>query len=285
LGNWIEIAFIVPNSLNDSISGALAELGAAGVWENAEPLPEHTRLVAYFQSSVNIDEIRETVSILFERSGEVPPELTTISVVERDWAESWKKSWSSFPLARRFFVIPSWSDVDSPADRLPIRIDPGQAFGTGTHETTQLTLQAMEVWLEPRHTLLDVGTGSGILAIAASMLDARAVYACDNDPVAVEVARENIERNATEAIGLMCGSIDAVATGAIGFIACNLTADAITEIFPEICRVMRPHGLAVLSGILTTQSAAIRLRAATLGLAVLEETTRGEWCALVLRKK
>jgi ribosomal protein L11 methyltransferase len=285
LGNWIEIAFIVPNSLNDSISGALAELGAAGVWESSEPQPDCTRLVAYFESPVNIDEVRETVSVLFERSGEIPPEMTSNRVVDRDWGEAWKKSWSSFPLARRFFVIPSWSDVDSPSDRLPIRIDPGQAFGTGTHETTQLTLQAMEVWLEPRHTMLDVGTGSGILAIAASMLGARAVFACDNDPVAVEVARENIERNATEPIGLICGSIDAVVTGAVGFIACNLTADVIAEIFPEICRVMRPHGIAALSGILTVQSAGIRLRAATLGLAVLEETTRGDWCALVLRKK
>jgi ribosomal protein L11 methyltransferase len=285
LGNWIEIVFIVPNSLNDSMSGALAELGAAGVWESAEPLPDCTRLVAYFESSVNIDEVRETVNALFERSDEIPPEMTLNRVVDRDWGEVWKKSWSSFPLARRFFVIPSWSDVDCPSDRLPIRIDPGQAFGTGTHETTQLTLQAMEVWLEPRHTLMDVGTGSGILAIAASMLGARAVFACDNDPVAVEVARENIERNATEPIRLMCGSIDSVASGAVGFIACNLTADGIAEIFPEICRVMRPHGIAVLSGILTVQSAAIRLRAATLGLAVLEETTRGDWCALVLRKK
>jgi ribosomal protein L11 methyltransferase len=139
--------------------------------------------------------------------------------------------------------------------------------------------------MEPRHVMMDVGTGSGILAIAASMLGARAVYGCDDDPVAVEVARENIETNATRPIGLICGSVDAVATASMGFLACNLTADTIAQIFPEIHRIMRPHGIAVLSGILTTQSAGIRLRAATLGLAVLEETTRGEWCALVLRKK
>ena len=168
---------------------------------------------------------------------------------------------------------------------MPIRIDPGQAFGTGTHETTQLTLQAMEVWIEPRHTVLDVGTGSGILAVAAIYLNAKAVYACDNDPVAIEVARENIERNEAEQVALMCGSVDAIATGSVSFVVCNLTADVISEIFPEILRAMRPHGLAVLSGILTVQSPGIRLRAATLGFAVLEETTRGEWCALVLRKR
>jgi len=285
LGNWVEIALIIPDSLKDPVSGALSELGAVGLWESGEPAAEHTRLIAYFESSVSVEVIRDAVNLVFDRAEEVPPEFVCTPVADRDWAEAWKKSWGSFALARRFFVIPSWSDVEPPDDRLPIRIDPGQAFGTGTHETTQLTLQAMEVWIEPRHTVLDVGTGSGILAIAATLLSARAVYACDTDPVAVEVARENIERNETQSIALMCGSIDAIAAGSVSFVACNLTAEVIAEIFPEIHRAMRPHGLAVLSGILTVQSAAIRLRAATLGLAVLEETTRGEWCALVLRKK
>lgn len=285
MGNWVEIALIIPDSLKDPVSGALSELGAVGLWESGEPAAEHTRLIAYFESSVSVEVIRDAVNLVFDRAEEVPPEFVCTPVADRDWAEAWKKSWGSFALARRFFVIPSWSDVEPPDDRLPIRIDPGQAFGTGTHETTQLTLQAMEVWIEPRHTVLDVGTGSGILAIAATLLSARAVYACDTDPVAVEVARENIERNETQSIALMCGSIDAIAAGSVSFVACNLTAEVIAEIFPEIHRAMRPHGLAVLSGILTVQSAAIRLRAATLGLAVLEETTRGEWCALVLRKK
>jgi ribosomal protein L11 methyltransferase len=285
LGNWIEIAFIVPNSLKDTVSGALSELGAVGLWEAGEPSSEHTRVVAYFEEFANIEDVRDSLNLLFDRCGESGPEVTSKTVADRDWGEVWKKSWTSFPLARRFFVIPSWSDAEPPADRLPIRIDPGQAFGTGTHETTQLTLQAIEVWMEPRHTVLDLGTGSGILAIAASLLGARAVYACDTDPVAVEVARENIENNASQPIGLVCGSIDTWASASLGLIACNLITETIAELFPEIHRVLRPHGLTVLSGILTTQSAGIRLRAATLGLAVLEETTRGEWCALVLRKK
>jgi ribosomal protein L11 methyltransferase len=285
LGSWTEIALIVPEDLKDTVTGTLHELGAAGLWESGEVAPGQTRLVAYFESPADLESIREAVAIVFERAGEFPPELKATPVAERDWAEGWKKSWSPFPMARRFFVIPSWSEADAPADRFAIRIDPGQAFGTGTHETTQLTLQAMEVWLEPRHTVLDLGTGSGILAIGASLLGARAVHACDTDPVAIEVARENIVRNDAGSIGLMCGSVDAIATGSTGFIACNLTADVILEIFPEIYRAMRLHGIAVLSGILTTQSMGIRLRASALGLAVLEETTRGEWCALVIRKK
>ncbi len=103
-------------------------------------------------------------------------------------------------------LFPAGPNSECPADRFPLYIDPGQAFGTGTHETTQLTLEAMEVWMEPRRIVLDLGTGSGILAIAATFLGARAVHACDVDPVAIEVARENLDRNSAQPVGLFCGS-------------------------------------------------------------------------------
>jgi len=181
-----------------------------------------------------------------------------------------------------FFVIPSWSDSTCPADRDPIYLDPGQAFGTGTHETTQLTLEAMEVWMEPRKVVLDLGTGSGILAIAAKLLDARSVHGCDTDPVAISVAHENLERN-DQSVGLMCGSIDAVGSKSVGFLLCNLTADTISELLPDIQRAMRPQAIAVFSGILTSQSRDIRQKAGPLGLTVLQERVRGDWCALVMR--
>jgi ribosomal protein L11 methyltransferase len=207
-----------------------------------------------------------------------------LPVKDQDWGEQWKRSWKSFPLGRRFFIVPSWSDEDWPSDRDPIFIDPGQAFGTGTHETTQMTLEAMEVWMEPRKIVLDLGTGSAILAIAAKLLQARAVHGCDTDPVALEVARENLERNIALSIGLMCGSIDAIANDSIGFLLCNLTADDISELLPELRSAMRPQAIAVFSGILTTQSRDIRHKAEEMGLTVLQERTRGEWCALVMRR-
>ena len=174
--SWSEIELTVPNELTDAVSGELSELGASGIWESSDPNSEQTRLIAYFKSPADLDGITESLNAVFERAEEVPPFIECVSVADRDWGELWKKSWSSFPLARRFFVIPSWSDSPCPPDRVPIRIDPGQAFGTGTHETTQLTIQAMEVWLEPWHTVLDLGAGSGILAIAASLLGARAFF-------------------------------------------------------------------------------------------------------------
>jgi ribosomal protein L11 methyltransferase len=281
---WTEITLTVPEALKDAVSGELSELGASGIWESEESGPGEIELVAYFDVTPDLDIIRDALTPLFERDGLEPPQLHAASVKDQDWGEQWKKKWTSFALGRRFFVVPSWSDSECPADRLPIYIDPGQAFGTGTHETTQLTLEAMEVWMEPRKTVLDVGTGSGLLAIAAKLLEARAVHGCDTDPVAIQVARENLERNSAESIGLMCGSIDAVAGDAVGFLLCNLTADVITEILPEIRRVMRPQGIAVLSGILNSQSRDIRQKADQAGLTILQERSRGEWCALVLRK-
>ena len=282
---WTEIALNVPDELEDAVTGALSELGAAGIWESDDPHSDCRRLLAYFESPADLDGIRASLRSVFDRAETVCPPIESISMVDRDWGELWKKSWSSFPLARRFFVIPSWLDTECPPDRVPIHIDPGQAFGTGTHETTQLTLQAMEVWMEPRHIVLDLGTGSGILAIAASLLGAKAVHACDSDPVAIDVARENIARNSTPPITLFCGSIDAVAADSIGFVLCNLTADTIAESFSEIRRALRPRGIAAFSGILNSQSLGIRQHAVLHGFTLLAETSRGEWCALVMRKQ
>jgi ribosomal protein L11 methyltransferase len=281
--SWTEISLLVPDSLKDAVSGELSEFGAAGLWENEDAATGHSRLVAYFENPPEFDALRSVLHPIFQREGLDLPDLKSSSVKDQDWSEQWKKHWSSFPLGRRFFVVPSWSDSTIPADRDPIYIDPGQAFGTGTHETTQLTLEAMEVWMEPRKIVLDLGTGSGILAIAAKLLDARFVHGCDTDPVAIAVARENIERNVPQSIGLMCGSIDAIGSKSVGFLLCNLTAGTISEILPDIQRALRPQAIVVLSGILTSQSRDIRQKAGPLGLIVLQERTRGEWCALVMR--
>ena len=281
---WTAITLFVPDSLKDAISGELSELGAAGIWEREEADPGHTRLSAYFENPCDLESIRTALRPIFQRDELDLPDLEATPVKDQDWSEKWKKSWTSFALGRRFFVVPSWSDADCPDDRIPIFIDPGQAFGTGTHETTQLTVEAMEIWMEPRKTVLDLGTGSGILAIAAKHLEARAVHACDTDPVAIEVARENLKLNGGEKTGLMCGSIDAFANDSVSFLLCNLTAEVIGEILPEIERAMRPQGIAVLSGILTSQSRDIRHKAGPLGLSVLQERTRGEWSVLIMRK-
>src|SRR5206468_1445694 len=194
----------------------------------------------------------------FERSRRRNPVISRSVVEECDWTEEWKKSYTSFPIGEDFFVVPSWEECNCPHDRLSIRIDPGQAFGTGTHETTQLTMETLERWIEPTHVVLDLGTGSGILAIASRLLGAERVFACDIDPVAVRVAQANIERNAENDVYTFCGSLDAVASDSVHLLLGNLTADVITSLFPEFDRVLRSNGLAILSGILHEQGEDVR---------------------------
>ena len=282
--SWNQLTVDVPDDLIDAVVGELSSHGVEGVWESHSPESGLTRLVLYFDRRSNLEQIEESVRTVFNRSGRQNPAIFRTVVEECDWTEQWKKSYTSFALGDDFFVIPSWENPTVPDDRLAIRIDPGQAFGTGTHETTQLTIEALERWLEPAQAVLDVGTGSGILAIASRLLGAKRVFACDIDPVAVQVARANIQRNSGDDIWTFCGSVDSVKSGAVHLLIGNLTADLITGLFPEFHRVLRPHGVAIFSGVLHDQIEDIRELLTRFDFTVYQELTRGEWLALVCEK-
>lgn len=282
--SWSQLTVDVPEDLTDAIVGELSEDGVAGVWESLAPAPGFTRLVLYFPLNSDLNHIENVVRTLFTRCSRDCPPVSRSIVEDCDWTGEWKKSYRSFEIGNSFFVIPSWEQTNCPDDRLPIRIDPGQAFGTGTHETTQLTVEALERWVEPSHTVLDLGTGSGILAIASRLLGARRVFACDIDPVAVAVARANIERNAENEIWTFCGSAESVHKDSVRLVLCNLTADLIINILPEIERILVPHGIAIFSGILNEQHEEIRQAMVRFNFAIHEEIARGEWLALVTEK-
>lgn len=282
--SWNQLTLDVPDDLIDAVVGELSPNGVAGVWESHAPQPGLTRLVLYFDLRADLEEIENAVRSIFLRSQKQSPAVSRTVVEDCDWTEEWKKSYTSFPIADDFFVIPSWENTVCPDDRLPIRIDPGQAFGTGTHETTQITMEALARWVEPGQVVLDVGTGSGVLAIAARLLGASRVFACDNDPDAARVAQENIERNAEDNVVTFCGSTDSVRNSAANLLLGNLTADVITGLLPEFDRVLVPHGIAILSGILLEQAEALRNRIDHQGFRIYEEITRGEWLAVVIEK-
>ena len=282
--SWNQLTLDVPDDLIDTIVGELSADGVAGVWERPATEPGLTRLVLYFSHRSNLDKIETAVRSIFQRVQRQGPMISRVVIEECDWTEEWKKSYTGFPIADSFFVMPSWENAVCPPDRLPIRIDPGQAFGTGTHETTQLTMEVLERWVEPSHTVLDVGTGSGILAIASRLLGAKQVFACDIDAVAAQVARANIERNAENEVYTFCGSLDAVMSNHVDLLLANLTADVIRGLFSEFKRVLRLHGLAILSGILREQDEDIRVIIDRHHFNVFEEITQGEWLVLIVEK-
>jgi ribosomal protein L11 methyltransferase len=286
-GSCQQLTIDVPEELKDAVVGELSELGADGIWESGEPIPSVTRLEIYFNTPVQLKDIDVRIGPIFVRANLTPPRIIIGTVADRDWLGEWKKSYVSFPIGRGFHIIPSWSESLCPPDRMPIRIDPGQAFGTGTHETTQLTLECLEDFagkVDTSGLIADLGTGSGILAIAARLLGCKEVVAFDNDPDSISVAAENIERNADHVIPVFRGSIDAVRSESVDLLLCNLTADVIAQLFFEIQRALKPGGSVIFSGILVEQRGQIRDIVTNCGWVVEDDRTRGEWIALVVRK-
>jgi ribosomal protein L11 methyltransferase len=183
-------------------------------------------------------------------------------------------------VGERFVIAPPWSEVAEKPDRIVIRIEPGMAFGTGTHETTRLCLVALEKYFVGG-TLFDVGTGTGILAIAAARLqkDAR-VEACDTDAEAVEIARENAKLNGVaEQINFRTGTVEETGVS-FDCVCANLTADVILPLLPAL--VGATCGRLILSGILDIQAAAIHARLAELGITDTETVADGEWVAIIV---
>ena len=156
---------------------------------------------------------------------------------QRDWVERARDLLQPMEVGARFFLAPEWRDDPAPPGRFRITVNPGMAFGTGVHETTQLSMEALEEFLKPGMSVLDVGTGSGILARAAKLLGAGKVYACDTDPVAVEIAGDGF-----------VGSVDAVAAGSCDLVVANISPEAIVELAPDLVRVLRPGGVLLASG-------------------------------------
>jgi ribosomal protein L11 methyltransferase len=186
---------------------------------------------------------------------------------QRDWEQAARELLQPMEVGRRFFLVPEWRDDPAPKGRFRIAVNPGMAFGTGVHETTRLCIEAMEDHLRPGIAVLDVGTGQGILARAARLLEAGKVIACDIDPVAVEIAGEGF-----------VGSADAVASGSADLVVANISPEAIIRLAPDLIRVRRPGGVVLASGFEHHEVDQVR---AALGTA-REVRYKGSWALLVI---
>ena len=250
------------------------EAGALGTETTAHGV------TAYFAETPSRERVRNE---LFEalRIYDLPSstvrDMNLRAVADRDWLEEWKQSWQPVEIGR-FIIAPPWSDLGEVHERLVIRIEPGMAFGTGTHETTRLCLDAIQKHFAGG-SFLDVGTGTGILAIAAGKLFPQAhIEACDTDETAITIARENAELNGV-AIDFWAGPIDE-STASADLVAANLTADVITSIMPALVGVA--CGKLILSGILETQIEMVQASLHQHGIDEFEITQDGEWVALIV---
>jgi ribosomal protein L11 methyltransferase len=207
-------------------------------------------------------------------------------VPDEDWGEGWKKHFVPLDVGR-VRIRPSWIDAPPPAGAVEVVLDPGMAFGTGSHATTSLCLAALSDLLDrrPGASVLDVGTGSGILAIAARKLGARRVAGIDDDPKAVEVARENAALNGAE-VEIVPEPLDRM-TGPFDVVVANILANTLVELAPAIAAKVAPGGVVLLSGILGGQEAEVRAAYLARGLSPLPGGDRreGEWSLLALERR
>jgi ribosomal protein L11 methyltransferase len=210
---------------------------------------------------------------------------TLEALPDQDWGEAWRKGLAPLAIGR-VFVRPSWIEAPTPPGMVEVVLDPGMAFGTGTHPTTSLCLAALSSLLEdrPGARVLDVGTGSGLLAIAAARLGARGVAATDNDPVAIRVARENAAHNG---VALDLNERDVASQrGPFDLVLANILANTLVELAPALAAVLAPRGVVLLSGILVPQEALVRDAYLKAGLTPLSGGDRreGEWSLLALER-
>jgi ribosomal protein L11 methyltransferase len=242
---------------------------------------ELSSAVAYFESRPDGERVRELLVEalrVYEFPASALREMQVREVEERDWLAEWKKEWQPVEIGRRFIVAPPWTEVCPVADCILIRIEPGMAFGTGTHETTRLCLAAIEEYFDGS-SFLDVGTGTGILAIAAARLAPEArVEACDTDGSAITIAHQNARLNGVaEQVNFRVGTADET-TEAANIVCANLTADVIINLLPTLldlsCRRL------ILSGILQTQVPDVAQKLSELGIAGGEIFFAGEWAVM-----
>jgi len=315
---WLELSVAADQEAAESISELLAGYGYQGGvviepawipteegdgWVGApapgeQPPPAYILdtsrpvvLRTYVPMDAQAEDIRQRVEQALWHLGQLRPvgPLQTRVLQEEDWANEWKKHYQVQRIGKRIVIVPSWLEYTPQPDDLILNLDPGMAFGTGLHPTTRLCLQLLERRMQPSLTVLDVGTGSGILAIAAVRLGAASVFALDNDPVAVEVARENVQRNGlSEQVAVELGSLgvaDAPVQG-IGegyqLIVANIISHVLIALAQDLATALLPGGMLITSGIIQEREAEVIQALAAAGLQIQERVQEGDWVALVL---
>jgi len=308
--NWLEVSLTVNGELAEAVADVLARFAPNGVmteqavkFKNAEdpgtPV-EPITVRAYLSADEKLEETRHKLDEALFYLGMIQPLPAPIftPIADQNWMEAWKVHYQPIPIGKRLIVVPTW--LESPdMKRIPIRIDPGMAFGTGTHPTTQLCLELLEVYTRNDGDVIDVGCGSGILSIGALKMGARFALAVDIDNASVKASSENAVANGISrghiTVGL--GSVTEILAGSLRIqsrgsqciqqaplVLANILAPVIISLFGQgLADLVSSDGILILSGILAEQSASVFLAAQEHGLKLIEKRQMGDWVALALK--
>ncbi|MCU0597009.1 MAG: 50S ribosomal protein L11 methyltransferase [Desulfobacterota bacterium] len=284
---WIELLIEVHPVAHEAVSAFLFDLGCKGIVDDEKG---GDSLKAYLPVTDQIEDLRSRTEIFLRSLKEFFPEATAASlgfsiIRDEDWSLAWRKHFRLERITDRLTIVPAWEPVPQASGGIVMRMDPGPAFGTGAHPTTRMCLERMEALQPPRDwTMLDVGTGSGILAIYAAKLGAGRILAVDTDPEALRWARRNIELNlCSESIDLSSKPV-AELKGAFPVLVANLTREVILELLPDFRRLLERRGTMILSGLLQQQIPEVRERVVPLGFEEIRVLTQAEWACLTARR-
>ncbi|MGT2951127.1 ribosomal protein L11 methyltransferase [Streptococcus cuniculi] len=304
---WNELTIHILREAEEAVSNLLIETGSQGVAiaDSADYIGQEDRfgelypeveqsdmiaITAYYPDTIDLSEVTENLQAGLERlakSGVTLGDyvLDSKELAEEDWADNWKKYYEPARITHDLTIVPSWTDYEATAGEKVIRLDPGMAFGTGTHPTTKMSLFALEQVLRGGERVLDVGTGSGVLSIASSLLGAGEIYAYDLDEVAVRVAQENIDLNAhTDNITVQTGDLLRGVELEVDVIVANILADILVHLTEDAYRLLKDEGYLIMSGIIADKLDMVLEAAYRAGFFLETQMIQGEWNALVLKK-
>ena len=302
--HWLEVSLTVSGEAAEAVADVLARFAPEGVVHEAtqiEVTPDDKGQAvgpvivrAYLPADEALDAARARLEEALWHLGQIlplpPPHYRPIA--DADWSEAWKANFKPVRIGRRLVVVPAWLNPPLGPEDIPIALDPGLAFGTGTHPTTQLCLAAIERHLQPGTPLIDLGTGSGILAIAAAKLGASPILAVDIDDEAVRVARENIAANGVaDRIRVEQGSLAEVLSGQFGapqpagLVVANILAHVIVALLGQgLAQTVAPGGLLVVSGILEAQAFEVNAALQAQGLTLRAQEHIEDWVAIIAQR-
>ena len=291
--SWLKLTLESPNELSDPIASMLSAISDSGV--------------EYGYTNFGTDSDREEISIYLLEDGEIEEKIEAIDqflrqlrksnperhispfrrerIADCDWNAAWKKEFIPFSVAPGLIIKPSWEPYSPGAGEVVLEMDPGQAFGTGHHASTRLALQLLKPLFHPTHpaNILDVGCGTGILAMAAALWGTKRVVAIDNDPQAVSSAKENIARNNFNKLITASNTPLAEVQDSFEVVVANIILEVLLELAPDLVARTKPGGKIILAGILAgDQEEQIKEKFLTLGVRPQKQSHEGEWAALLL---
>ena len=301
---WTDIQITVPHPYAETAEAIATMVSNGGIYiEDYSDLEEQAWEIAHVDliEQELLDQPRDIVKVhmylapdenpaeilpLFKErldAAGIPYELTTAGVEQEDWQNAWKKYYHAMDIGSRLAIVPGWESYDT--DRIRITMDPGLAFGTGTHETTALCLELLDSLVQGRERVLDVGTGSGILAIAALKLGAREADGVDIDPMCVRTAGENAERNGVDGrFRVLVGDLSDKAEGVYDIITANIVAAAILSLAPAVPALMAPGAKFICSGIIDERKDEVLAGLQASGLRPVEIKEKRGWVCILCEK-